>query len=172
MKNWLITVSDLPADGREFSFADDEFWQDRLSGHGVAIELADSPLVDATVQPQSGGALVRGRLRGNVRLICDRCAEPFDFPVQAEFELFEALPNDDDPAEDSRLRLVDDALELDLGAMVWEEFILALPMKPLCRDECRGICSKCGQNLNNCQCDCARDEGDPRLAVFRDLKLK
>jgi uncharacterized protein len=60
--------------------------------------------------------------------------------------------------------------QIDLGQLMREQFYLALPMKPLCRDECRGLCAVCGTNLNRSMCDCKRDWEDPRLAVLRTLK--
>ena len=55
---------------------------------------------------------------------------------------------------------------------LWEEFSLALPVKPLCRPDCRGLCPECGKNLNEGACGCSRDSGDPRLAALRQLKVK
>jgi uncharacterized protein len=50
-----------------------------------------------------------------------------------------------------------------------EQILLSIPQSPLCRPDCRGLCSQCGQNLNNGTCDCQQQAGDPRLAVLRDL---
>ena len=60
---------------------------------------------------------------------------------------------------------------LDVSALVWEEFSLALPVKPLCSSDCRGVCPVCGKNLNEGPCGCSSDEGDPRLAALRNLKI-
>ena len=62
--------------------------------------------------------------------------------------------------------------EIDLGQLMREQFYLALPMKPLCRDDCNGLCPKCGTNLNPRPCDCKREWEDPRLAALKALKLK
>ena len=51
-----------------------------------------------------------------------------------------------------------------------EQFVLSLPMKPLCRHECKGLCAVCGTNLNRGACDCKRDWEDPRLAPLKALK--
>ena len=53
-----------------------------------------------------------------------------------------------------------------------EQFYLALPMKPLCGDDCKGLCPVCGTNLNRGTCDCKRDWEDPRLAALKTLKAK
>jgi uncharacterized protein len=63
-----------------------------------------------------------------------------------------------------------DGEEIDVSPPLRERMILALPTLPLCREQCRGLCAHCGQDLNLATCSCA-DTGDPRLAVFRGLKL-
>ncbi len=63
-------------------------------------------------------------------------------------------------------------IEINPGALAWEEFSLALPVKPLCREACRGLCPVCGVNRNAESCSCAREEGDPRLAALQGLLVK
>jgi uncharacterized protein len=60
--------------------------------------------------------------------------------------------------------------EIDLGQLMREQFYLSVPMKPLCQDDCRGLCPVCGTNLNRGTCECKRDWADPRLAVLKNLK--
>jgi len=62
--------------------------------------------------------------------------------------------------------------ELNVGALLWEMFNLALPSKPLCRPDCKGLCPRCGQNLNEGACRCGDESGDPRLAALRGLKVR
>ena len=59
--------------------------------------------------------------------------------------------------------------EIDLGQLVLEQFYLAVPMKPLCRESCRGLCPECGTNLNTGTCSCVREWVDPRLESLRAL---
>ncbi len=68
------------------------------------------------------------------------------------------------------LRVGPQGLEFDVQGYLWQQFVLALPAKPLCDPDCKGLCPKCGVNLNEEQCSCQDDEGDPRLAVLRQLK--
>ena len=58
---------------------------------------------------------------------------------------------------------------IDLGPLIREQLMMAVPMKGLCREECRGLCPICGQDLNQGTCQCQVEETDPRLAVLRDL---
>jgi uncharacterized protein len=58
---------------------------------------------------------------------------------------------------------------VDLIDLMREQFVLALPMKPLCEEACKGLCAVCGTNLNKTQCDCAPKWEDPRLAPLKSL---
>lgn len=175
-EHW-VALSDIPADGREFSFADQSIWQDRWKEFGIAATSGERELVaEATILPQGDeAALVRGTLKGSVTLPCDRCAGAFEIDIDIEFDLYEELPREgeDEEAGETRLRKNDyGILELNMGALLWEELALTLPVKPLCREECKGLCPGCGRDLNTEACICEQDESDPRLAVFRNLKIK
>jgi uncharacterized protein len=61
--------------------------------------------------------------------------------------------------------------EIELAPLIAEQILLALPTRPLCSDNCRGLCGKCGANLNSEPCSCAEAHGDPRMALFRTLKV-
>jgi DUF177 domain-containing protein len=65
-----------------------------------------------------------------------------------------------------------DTDEIDLGTVIETETTLALPMKPLCRDECQGLCPVCGGNRNLVQCSCQQRAPDPRLAALKDLAAR
>lgn len=122
----------------------------------------------------------RFRLTGTVRaaleLPCSRCLEPFGLPVDAAFDV-RYLPAATASAEEDR-EVGDEDLEtsdyrddeIDLDGLLREQFYLALPMKPLCRDGCRGLCPQCGTNLNTGSCTCVSSWEDPRLAPLRGLR--
>ena len=117
-----------------------------------------------------------GTVRTELELPCSRCLEPFRFPVDVEFDL-RYLPQPDVSPEEER-EVAEEDLEtsfyrdeqIDLNELLREQFYLALPMKPLCRDECRGLCAQCGTNLNAGTCDCSPGWEDPRLAALKQLK--
>ena len=120
------------------------------------------------------------RLVGGVGTIlelpCSRCLEPFTWPVDAKFELRyqpHALNTGDaerEIEEDDLSTAFYDNDEIDLGQLMREQFLLSLPMKPLCQDDCKGLCPVCGTNLNRGTCACKRDWDDPRLDALRALK--
>jgi uncharacterized protein len=122
------------------------------------------------------------RLVGNVRttleMPCGRCLEPFTLPVDADFDL-RYQPHTLNTGEGEREIEEDDLTtafyeneQIDLGHLMREQFYLSMPMKPLCRAECQGLCVVCGTNLNRGTCDCKPGWEDPRFAALKNLKVK
>ncbi|MEF2232229.1 MAG: DUF177 domain-containing protein [Pseudodesulfovibrio sp.] len=167
-----IPISDISPEGKALTIDDQVPWREAWGKYALGFAPARDMVAEVTIYPQPGdGALVRGALTGSVMLPCDRCAEPFELPIEVSFDAYEQLP-DGEGGEEPRVRVVNGQTQLDLGAVLWEEFSLALPFKPLCSEECLGICPGCGRDLNREPCACDRDKGDERLAVFRNLKIK
>lgn len=170
---WL-DITDIPATGREFSFSDPGLWTGSIAEFGLPhrLEDSDAPLTASfSVALQGRGVLIRGRITGGIVTPCDRCAEDARVTVASDFELFEEIPLEEEQSlEPGLLRRRGKVLEMDVASLLWEQFLLALPVKPLCTDDCPGLCPRCGANLRNGPCGCAPDEGDPRLAVFKTLK--
>ncbi len=117
-----------------------------------------------------------GRVATTLELPCSRCLEPLTWPIDANFDL-RYLPQSANTGEDEREIGADDLStayyehdEIDLGQLMREQFYLTLPMKPLCREECLGLCPACGTNLNRAACDCRHGWEDPRLAALKQLR--
>jgi uncharacterized protein len=171
-KNMLIPINELPSGGAHFTLADQAVWLSSISAFGMKCAVSEPLEASVAVIPAESGCLVRGRLAGGVVMPCSRCAEDASVSLMADFEEFEPLPaNARKNGEESRIILRDGVLLLDLGTLCWEEFLLALPLVPLCRSDCKGICPACGTNLNSGLCACARGEPDVRLAALRGLKM-
>lgn len=114
-----------------------------------------------------------GRLTTRLEVPCSRCLEPFEVPVDAAIDLRylpQALAGDreEDPDDDPTTAFYADD-RIDLGQLVREQCYLTLPMKPLCREDCRGLCAVCGTNLNSETCSCSPRWVDPRLAGLQAL---
>jgi len=172
VERWL-DVTDIPEEGREFTFDDQAFWAAGWREFRMAEVSPGLPLAARfTAVPHGKGILVRGRLEGSVKLPCDRCAVAVEVSVRQDFDRFEQeSPVGADSLEPTLLRRRGHVLELDLGSMLWEEFMLALPVKPLCSEDCKGICPHCGKDQNAGSCGCEKSEFDPRLAVLRGLAI-
>jgi uncharacterized protein len=134
----------------------------------VALSLDVSKLGDSAFG-------VAGRVTTTLEMECSRCVEPFSVPVDTTFDL-RYMPLSENTGEGEREVGEDDLTTayyreglLDLLDLMREQFVLVLPMKPLCSDDCRGLCPQCGTNVNKMQCDCAPTREDPRLAPLKSL---
>jgi len=132
---------------------------------------------------------LRGRMSCGIELSCVRCLEPFPMDLAEEVDLL-YLPQSSNVApagEESEGDALNDrsgrGLEpeelavsfyrderIDLSQMIVEQIVLALPMKPLCKPDCRGLCALCGANWNLSSCDCAPEDTDPRWAPLKTLQ--
>ncbi|MDE6863717.1 MAG: DUF177 domain-containing protein [Eubacterium sp.] len=150
--------------------------QDSLS---VDYTLDLSNLIYSSYSPVKEPVSIRGRLYSKADVlyldleiefrfcgVCDRCAEEIekDFAISINKIIVEELQNIDN---DDDYIVVDNQL-LDLDELVNEEVSLSLPSKILCSDDCKGLCPKCGTNLNVNKCDCKGDV-DPRMAALLQL---
>jgi uncharacterized protein len=176
---YVIGLREIPAEGLHRSFD--------LSGDFARATLADTEAqadtvrvsADVTLMKAGDGAdevLVRGRIHGELAMVCSRCVGPAEVELSAPFDVL-FLPRDadvpDDAADDSEAPdvIVYENEEVDLGDMLREELLLALPYAPLCTDACRGLCSNCGKDLNQGPCGCAEAHVDGRFAALRNLKV-
>ena len=116
-----------------------------------------------------GKALISGSAKLEYELPCDRCLKPVDTIVEIDFtrELYAPeLLTDEDMKEDQHFV---EEYELDVEVLLKEELQLAWPSKILCDEDCKGICKKCGQNLNDNKCECDDFVPDIRFANLMDI---
>jgi uncharacterized protein len=136
-----------------------------------------APVVLSMTVEKAGAETFRvtGRLQTRLELECSRCVEPFEMPVDATFEL-RYVPQTENQGEPEGEVTEDDLTTafysqgtLDVIDLLREQLQLALPMKPLCTEVCRGLCPDCGANLNRTECGCSPKWEDPRLAPLKGL---
>jgi len=116
-----------------------------------------------------------GRVRSALELSCGRCLEPFRWDVDEPFELtYEprraAVESEREIGDEDFSAAFYENDAIDLDKLVKERFEMSLPMKPLCREDCKGLCPACGTNLNTGACDCRREWEDPRFAALKKFK--
>lgn len=116
-----------------------------------------------------------GHVESTLAMTCGRCLEEMAYPADLPFDLL-YLPHHENAGE-GEVEVEDDDLttayyrddQIDLGQLVVEQLLLALPMKPLCSENCRGLCPECGTNLNTSTCSCVHAWTDPRLEGLKTL---
>jgi uncharacterized protein len=120
---------------------------------------------------------LRGTITADVAIACARCLEPVSVHIDEPFKDVFVDASEETTAEEAELAEpdLDESLVIggtvDLAEAIREQIILALPEMVLCKEECKGLCPKCGSNRNLIDCSCDRDELDPRWAALRDLKF-
>lgn len=177
-----ICLQDLPAEGVEF----DCCWKPgdapelETSLNREDIQLVEPVTLQGRMQSVSSGVLLNGWLTGRVTMPCSRCLEPAQVPLQRQFwltlvpasnDVSEALPEQELAADDLLLETVAFDQPLEWDWILREQLLMALPPKPLCREECAGLCSECGANRNETACQCAETKINPQFAALKDFKV-
>ena len=145
--------------------------RDRYVSLAPEVELAGPLNGKLRLQRTNRGILVRGDVEADVRRTCGRCLEAYVEPARVQISE-EYLPSVDlstggavpPPAEEEATQVIDEHHEIDLGAVLRDEFALTEPMHPLCRPDCPGLCAECGARLGEHHQPHRVDEIDPRLA--------
>jgi uncharacterized protein len=162
-------------------------------GIGSTRSYEVDEVIDLDVAGDKGGGLVRGnveltrinrgimamgKLNTTVKINCSRCLVECECPLQMDIEeeffpltdIFTGAPLS--LPQESDTFTIDDQHILDMTEAIRQSIVLALPMKPLCREDCAGLCPKCGRNLDEEICSCSSDEVYPRLAKLISVKAK
>jgi len=142
----------------------------------------DSPLeIEIRLRRISSFVEASGLLRTSVLLSCSRCLGDFSEPLSIPFEATysEEASIQEAPGEEEEVELTAASIdlfpfhgrEIDLMEAIGEQVLLALPLRPLCREDCKGLCPRCGADLNQDACGCGEKPMDPRFAVLKGLKI-
>ncbi|MFZ5453462.1 MAG: YceD family protein [Thermodesulfobacteriota bacterium] len=156
-----IAIKAIPETGLERTLDLGPEWFSRWREEDPGLEFATAR-IKGTVRLEKHGRdiLVRGTLQGHLQLACSRCLESYEAPVEADFDLLLAPAPGRVSAEAEELSAADLDVDyysgevLDLEPIIREQIILLVPLKPLCREDCRGICPRCGAVLNLEACTC------------------
>lgn len=146
-----------------------------VGAEGEAYQVVAPVHLAVDVHKDKDRFRLAGTVRAELELGCSRCLEPFRMPVDAAIEARFHPATELDTAVEREVG--DDDLEtsyyrdeqIDLNELLREQFYLALPMKPLCREDCKGLCPACGINRNTATCGCEASWEDPRLAPLKSL---
>lgn len=147
-----------------------DFSGQQLRQAGPIVSAGAAELSEETMEIR-----VKGHFATTLEVACDRCLEPTEFPIEADFDLV-YRPVTLSP-EEHEVAIEDAEAEvgfyegggLELGDVLREEILLLLPMQRVCSENCKGICPICGQNRNQVECQCHQEIGDDRWAGLRNL---
>jgi uncharacterized protein len=172
-----ILLADILAVPTELDYAAPVDQLNAALHHGGREEYEFAPPLDVHVSFYRAqlDLFFDGHVSGTATATCARCLEPVPLEVQQDFSIIltpeTRLKGEIELAPGDLTQSFYSGVEVDLNPLVYEQVLLALPTRSLCAEECRGLCPHCGANLNNGQCACTEETGDPRLAVLRSLKI-
>jgi uncharacterized protein len=163
-----LIVSDIPEDGL--------YMEDDLQITVREDSEKENARVSINVHKHGKRVLIKGMAGMSSLFTCSRCLKQFYLPLSADFEE-EYLPasevsgavEQELTAEELDSDFYRDN-EINIEELIREQMLLSVPMKPLCKPGCRGICPKCGKDLNDGPCGCKEDEIDPRLMPLKKIK--
>jgi len=136
---------------------------EQLSVIDTSMPDRSTVVVDVRLESVNEGIVATGAVAAPWEGLCRRCLEPVEGTLRSEvLEVFEA-----EPVEGETLLL--DGDRIDLEPVAREAILLGLPMAPLCREDCQGLCPTCGADRNDAGCDCAPPTADPRWAGLEGL---
>ncbi len=144
---------------------DDALWE------GTALRWAGA--VDVRLRASfagTGEVVARGDVRGHLKQECTRCLRPLQTEFETELTMVFVSAGPEVEDDGGGYAFEPTGAELDLGEAVREEVLLASNLYVVCDPKCRGLCPKCGTELNEASCDCTEDGDDPRWAALRELK--
>ena len=164
----IVLIDKLPREGlevsRDFEFSSSEL----LDESALFIQPAHAEL---KVKKIGEGIFVKGKIVTWLSLICSRCLMPYKYYVDLKCDLV-YLPEEPDElkeelSEDDMNNIFYRNRQIDLREVVLEQINLSFPVKPLCSEECQGICPACGKNQRFGKCDCAVEDSDLRLNTLK-----
>ena len=162
----LSKIIDCP--GASVSFETSVDLSDLL--FGTCYPVSEPVLASGTVRNTAGVLVMTGNVTTTLHGVCDRCAADFTSPVDIPINVVLVTELSNEDSEDEWVfPLVDDSADLD--DIVRTVFVLNMDSKMLCKDDCKGLCCRCGKNLNEGPCACEK-ELDPRFAALRQLLNK
>ena len=159
----LSKIIDCPGASVDFSVSVDL----RDLQYGTSFPVSEPVAASGTVRNTAGVLVMTGNISTTIHGVCDRCANDFDRDVEIPIDvvLVAELSNEDNEDEWVFPLEGDSA---DLEEIVRTVFVLNMDSKLLCKDDCKGLCCRCGKNLNDGPCGCQK-ELDPRFAALRQL---
>ena len=169
-----IEVESLERAGKEFAHI---YAPGELTLEDGGVRFAEQVNLSGRASRKEGEVQLRGKISTRIEVACDRCHRDVSVPVETEFDV-KYVPAREDGEEATELEADDlnasiyegDAIDVD--ELVREQVLLSLPMRVLCKDECKGLCAGCGADLNDETCSCQHEEIDPRWAALATLKEK
>lgn len=167
----LVERSRIPGEGLDLRIHEEPHWEG-VDGLWISLDPVEASF---HLERKGDGILAEGTFTTTAVVPCSRCSEPVSVPISDQFVILYLGATETFRGEEVELAATEmdvDVLKddcLDLSSLLRENVLLNLPLQPLCRADCRGLCPHCGINLNDASCQCRAQEPDPRLRPLQHL---
>ena len=174
-----IKLDEIPEEGLNLT------WEEPRDSLGAYIRTLSSvdfefetPLAgEARIERIGQAYLVRGKVQARLRLSCVRCLKEFEYPILSPFQI--SLHPVQEGGFEEEVELAEEDMEsaffeggeLHLSEIACEQVFLEIPYQPLCGEGCKGLCPKCGRDLNASSCDCVQDDWKTGFSALRHVKI-
>ena len=132
---------------------------------GEEIRAVEKVYVEGVAISENDVIVINASIKTKLKLNCSRCLDTFIYPIDIDIE--ERFTTNSESEDEEAVVVIDDVL--DITELVETSIISTLPIKRVCKDDCKGLCQKCGCNLNVKACDCNKEDVDIRFEVLRGL---
>jgi uncharacterized protein len=173
----IIDLKTISTGIRNFNFTLEKNWWHVKDMDDAILGLSSPVKVNVDMYRAKERYVLEGDLSGVLKAECDRCLDPYDIELSHKFKVFLALPPEE--TEKDEVELLEEDMEicfitgdqLNLDEVVKEQIYLSLPIKIVCREDCKGLCPDCGTDLNKGDCACEKVKGHPAFSTLKNLKI-
>ena len=158
----ILQDSNVKSISKDIDFA---YHKENLVYNNEVIEILDPIAIKGEVTVLQGIADVKLSVKTRLRHTCSRCLDQFEKDLEIEIE--ELISKNEQ--EDESIITLEEGDVLDIRDVVLNDIYLALPLKTLCKEDCKGLCHNCGANLNLGQCSCIQEDVDLRFSALKDM---
>jgi len=160
-----VQISDIISGKDRNKKIDYKFQIPQFDFEGDKIKSAGSCEVVGMISSDSDILILNAEIKVNLEMICSRCLDTFIYPIDIDIE--ERFTTNSKSLEDEAIIVFDDVL--DITQIVETSIISTLPIKRVCKENCKGLCQECGCNLNSNTCSCNKEDVDIRFESLRGL---
>ena len=176
---FTLRVDDIPAEGLNLNWTEERSSLSTYLQNFSQIDFAfEGPLQsEAKVSKAGQSVLINGGVQTTLQLQCVRCLKEFSYAISSAFELTlipfkeSSSPEETELGEEDMESNFYQGGEIHLSEIACEQIFLEIPFKPLCREDCKGLCPTCGKDLNLGSCKCVREEFGSGFSALQKLKL-
>ncbi|MDY6856423.1 MAG: DUF177 domain-containing protein [Thermodesulfobacteriota bacterium] len=159
-----INVEDIPSCGLELhsTLENDSLLGELQSFKAEELKLYSPISSTLKITKSHKNIFIKGNIQTNLTLTCSRCLKESDYPLTSDLEYTFCPTNEEEFVDDLELRSEElefsfyKGEQIDLSQVIIEHIIIAIPLKPLCHVSCKGLCPKCGIDLNQDICECSK----------------